>query len=1212
MEKRGAPPGRASGREPVSVQSFAGGIWNKYKSGKGRMMMGAASMIHTNRQSAPSVVHQRVNVQVTAPREPLPSQKLVRTQSDRKKPNKEQVVIKEKVTVEKIVLRDVIHIMDAQRRWIEHAVKEPIIVAEAMEQNKSVVRQPSDSDFNRSRERAGHGVGQVKDPLEGSSMEGIQQWVSRSSRFMEWYNRINGRQGPIEQRHKASISQAEPAVKRSAGVEDHIIDGASPLRKQASGIRLKPLVLEHSAGVATRRGDQGQAASQAAAQAGSKAGAQAPVQAASQAAAQAGSKAGAQGPAQATSQAAAQAGVKADAQAAAQAASQAAAQAGAEAAAQAAAQAAANSASAVEKLTRTVHSANNVKNKTSNTVQRSASGDAMKLDGAGAKQARSGSAANQSSPLESDNSGNRALHRHQEKSQANENVGKPDKLQLINRIQGMDTNEKRKTREARNEALIPPASLRQREMSSAQRLSEETQGGKPAGLGRAGKSQVQSGDTGNGTGEEERHLAATEAAERAIHRAGLSVMQRKPIARHYGKLVLRRKEATSHSSGTEAGLSQAASRKPSTVSPQAAAASALTESRAVNDKPAAGRARSEQRGQTNESRLPKHELERPTEEQAMKERPGPASRLRSWRTSMAEGAFLAPAASVYSSQLPALVARRLIHQSAGRPNRVDAASPTSSEQSKLGQRGLPERLRQVELESFVRRSSEPSSLLPARREGALRAARMIWTKGETGGRAEGNAEGGTQQATPDRRQSSLMAKQQGAPDVKVEEQLKAARPGSLQAKSMTHREQRVNSGDAQQRSGELVSEPTASRVSEGLAMRSVPSAPSANVTLANEVASTKRDSLPQLPVLKGARLARLVTPGEAANITGRSWSIRTMPSLIRRRLPERMVGQLRRTGRRLDEAAGSSEQPPLQQSAGQLRATQASSPAPLEQRRESAHSNKGESAALPRLDGSMSSMAGLHQGRATQDDHLTVAKSSAAVAARQHLAIPSSFITVGMRQRLASPRTIQEQRLTAAPVQRASGAAGRLMVQEAQAAGVKQAAQAAGVMRVPQSPQAVQAARIMRVAQAAQAAGVRQGAWAARLQAAGAMQAAQAGLAGQSALPAQLHYGASSSATGNVDNAIAAIMAQAQAGDAPGDSSWKRSAAPGFILHRTQGSAQPQETREVKVEAPRELDPEQLQRMIAKLPQLNPDAIADKVYRSLERKMKLEQRRRGF
>jgi hypothetical protein len=66
------------------------------------------------------------------------------------------------------------------------------------------------------------------------------------------------------------------------------------------------------------------------------------------------------------------------------------------------------------------------------------------------------------------------------------------------------------------------------------------------------------------------------------------------------------------------------------------------------------------------------------------------------------------------------------------------------------------------------------------------------------------------------------------------------------------------------------------------------------------------------------------------------------------------------------------------------------------------------------------------------------------------------------------------------------------------------------------------------------------------------------------------------------------------------------------LTHRTQPAPPAEPPRQVQVEAPRELEPEKLQRMIMKLPQLNPEAIADKVYKALERKMKLEQRRNGY
>jgi len=73
-----------------------------------------------------------------------------------------------------------------------------------------------------------------------------------------------------------------------------------------------------------------------------------------------------------------------------------------------------------------------------------------------------------------------------------------------------------------------------------------------------------------------------------------------------------------------------------------------------------------------------------------------------------------------------------------------------------------------------------------------------------------------------------------------------------------------------------------------------------------------------------------------------------------------------------------------------------------------------------------------------------------------------------------------------------------------------------------------------------------------------------------------------------------------------------RDAMPTLSHHKPSQSSVQEPPREVKVEAPRELDPEKLQKMIMKMPQLHPEAIADQVYKALERKMKLEQRRRGF
>lgn len=42
------------------------------------------------------------------------------------------------------------------------------------------------------------------------------------------------------------------------------------------------------------------------------------------------------------------------------------------------------------------------------------------------------------------------------------------------------------------------------------------------------------------------------------------------------------------------------------------------------------------------------------------------------------------------------------------------------------------------------------------------------------------------------------------------------------------------------------------------------------------------------------------------------------------------------------------------------------------------------------------------------------------------------------------------------------------------------------------------------------------------------------------------------------------------------------------------------------------IDPEQLQQAISKLPMLNPDQIADQVYKALAKRMKFEQRLQGY
>ena len=52
--------------------------------------------------------------------------------------------------------------------------------------------------------------------------------------------------------------------------------------------------------------------------------------------------------------------------------------------------------------------------------------------------------------------------------------------------------------------------------------------------------------------------------------------------------------------------------------------------------------------------------------------------------------------------------------------------------------------------------------------------------------------------------------------------------------------------------------------------------------------------------------------------------------------------------------------------------------------------------------------------------------------------------------------------------------------------------------------------------------------------------------------------------------------------------------------------------REVVVEAPREIDEEQLKAALGKMPELKPDKLADQVYKALMKRMKFEQRLRGY
>lgn len=74
-------------------------------------------------------------------------------------------------------------------------------------------------------------------------------------------------------------------------------------------------------------------------------------------------------------------------------------------------------------------------------------------------------------------------------------------------------------------------------------------------------------------------------------------------------------------------------------------------------------------------------------------------------------------------------------------------------------------------------------------------------------------------------------------------------------------------------------------------------------------------------------------------------------------------------------------------------------------------------------------------------------------------------------------------------------------------------------------------------------------------------------------------------------------------------------AAPSAVMdfHQPKAQAAPQpEVRQAAVPPPPAVDAKQLQQMITSLPQLQPDVLADKVFKALEQKIKFEQRRSGF
>lgn len=72
---------------------------------------------------------------------------------------------------------------------------------------------------------------------------------------------------------------------------------------------------------------------------------------------------------------------------------------------------------------------------------------------------------------------------------------------------------------------------------------------------------------------------------------------------------------------------------------------------------------------------------------------------------------------------------------------------------------------------------------------------------------------------------------------------------------------------------------------------------------------------------------------------------------------------------------------------------------------------------------------------------------------------------------------------------------------------------------------------------------------------------------------------------------------------APAEMEWRRQERPPATQARPP---------EVVVDAPKEIDAEQLKQALSQMPQLNPDKLADQVYQALMKRFKLEQRLRGY
>lgn len=94
----------------------------------------------------------------------------------------------------------------------------------------------------------------------------------------------------------------------------------------------------------------------------------------------------------------------------------------------------------------------------------------------------------------------------------------------------------------------------------------------------------------------------------------------------------------------------------------------------------------------------------------------------------------------------------------------------------------------------------------------------------------------------------------------------------------------------------------------------------------------------------------------------------------------------------------------------------------------------------------------------------------------------------------------------------------------------------------------------------------------------------------------------------------AAIAAAAAPGGGSAFGGAPASAAPPppAALEMRRPEPAPAAPREVVVEAPPAIDEKQLQQALSQMPQLHPDKLADQVYKALMKRMKLEQRLRGY